>query len=168
VNTKLLTVIIFSLLFTSANAQTADRWSKWHALIGNWQGEGSGEPGKGSGTFSFVPDLNKNILVRKSHSEYPATANNPATIHDDLMVVYGEEDGDPTSAIYFDNEGHVIHYHITYSENTVVLTGKAGKGMTFRLTYIYTSTEKVVTRFEFSQDGVNFTTYVEGNSIKIK
>ena len=45
----------------------------WTWLMGEWKGEGSGQPGQGEGTFSFSYDLNKNIIVRKSHSVFPAT-----------------------------------------------------------------------------------------------
>jgi len=38
--------------------------SKWSALVGEWAGEGSGNPGSGSGTSSFQFDLQKQVLVR--------------------------------------------------------------------------------------------------------
>ncbi len=72
--------------------------------MGEWVG--SGQPGQGGGTFSFKPDLDQKILVRKSHSEYPASANKPEIIHDDLMVVYLDNPENRNKAIYFDNEGH--------------------------------------------------------------
>ena len=50
----------------------------------------NGPQPNGSGAFTFAFDLNQNILVRKSHSEYPKTDNKPAVKHDDLMVVQGE------------------------------------------------------------------------------
>jgi hypothetical protein len=36
-----------------------DPWKPYEFLIGQWTGEGGGEPGKGSGEFSFAWDLQK-------------------------------------------------------------------------------------------------------------
>ncbi len=78
--------------------------------MGEWQGEGGGDPGQGTGTFTFAHDLDNTIIVRKNHSVYPATKNKPAFTHDDQMTIY--QTGNTTRAIYFDNEGHVINYNV--------------------------------------------------------
>ncbi len=96
-------VLVLLLFKSNAIAQQSSLVEKWEPLIGEWRGEGSGEPGKGSGVFSFKADLDNHILVRKSHSEYPAANGRPATIHDDLMVIYLEAANAPSKAIYFDN-----------------------------------------------------------------
>ena len=135
--------------------------------MGEWVG--SGQPGQGGGTFSFKPDLDQKILVRKSHSEYPASANKPEIIHDDLMVVYLDYSGNPNKAIYFDNEGHTINYSITYSDKSIVLTSdKVPNVPVFRLTYSLLDDASVNTKFEMSQDGEKFFTYIEGKSRKLK
>src|ERR1700749_2872292 len=90
-------------MHTISFGQQNATWAKWSWLMGEWKGEGSGEPGKGGGVFSFKPDLDSKILVRKSHSEYPASGTKPAIIHDDLMIVYPDFPGNPSKAIYFDN-----------------------------------------------------------------
>ena len=137
--------------------------------MGNWEGEGSGQPGQGGGTFSFKPDLDQKILIRKSHSEYPATANKPQIIHDDLMVVYLDNSGNPWKAIYFDNEGHTINYSITYAEKSIALTSdKTPNTPVFRLTYSLLDDATVNTKFEMSRDGEKFMTYIEGKSKRMK
>jgi hypothetical protein len=150
-------------------SQQKPSWDRWSWLTGEWIGEGSGKPGDGGGTFSFKTDLDQNILVRKSHSEYPATANKPQVIHDDLMVVYPDFSGNPAKAIYFDNEGHTINYSITYSDKSIILTSdKIPNVPIFKLTYSLLDNETVNTKFEMSQDGVKFFTYIEGKSKKLK
>ena len=135
--------------------------------MGEWVGEGSGQPGQGEGTFSFNHDLNKNILVRRSHSEYPATENNPATIHDDLLIVYSDENKMPSKAIYFDNERHTINYSISYAETSIILTSnRAQGGPVYRLTYLKLDDETANIKFEMSQDGQTYKTYIEGKSKK--
>ena len=103
----ILTFACLAILF-ELRGQPVAAWGKLNWLIGNWAGEGSGQPGSGGGTFSFKPDLDRHVLVRKSHSEYPATGNKPEVIHNDLMIIYPESDGNLLKAIYFDNEGHTI------------------------------------------------------------
>ncbi|MCE5204724.1 MAG: hypothetical protein LLF80_01265 [Porphyromonadaceae bacterium] len=139
----------------------------WRWLMGEWKGEGTGNPGQGGGTFSFAYDLDKNIIVRKSHSEYPATNNKPKIIHDDLMVVYSNDSKSPSKAIYFDNEGHIINYAITYADKSITFTSiKLTNTPVFRLTYTLLENDLVNTKFEMSNDGVNFMVYIEGKGKK--
>ena len=163
-------LFIFMILLSATTfAQQPAKWDKWQWLVGNWKGEGEGKPGQGKGTFSFKPDLNEHVLVRKSHSEYPANGNRPATTHDDLMVVYADYTGTPSKAIYFDNEGHTINYSITYADKAIVMVSEKVQNVpTFRLTYTSLDSETVNTKFEMSQDGTTFVTYVEGKSKKVK
>jgi hypothetical protein len=165
----LLFILLFPIFSTVCSAQSPGSWVKWNFLVGTWVGEGSGQPGQGSGSFLFAFDLDQKILIRKSHTEFPASGGRPATIHDDLMIVYPESGGDPSKAIYFDNEGHVIHYSIVYSGESVILTSeKMGNMPVFRLTYNALDSVTVNTKFEMSQDGVKFATYIEGKSKKSK
>lgn len=157
------------LFAANAVAQQNATWAKWEWLMGEWKGEGSGQPGQGSGTFSFKVDLDKKILVRKAHSEYPSKDGQQPTIHDDLLIVYPDFSGNPSKAIYFDNEGHTINYAISYSEKSIVLISDPIPNVpTFRLTYILLENNMVNTTFEMSQDGKKFMMYVEGKSKKVK
>lgn len=150
-------------------SQQSNGWDKWKWVMGEWKGEGNGQPGQGSGSFSFKADLNEKVLVRKSHSEYPAKDNTPEIIHEDLMIVYLDFSGNPSKAIYFDNEGHTINYSISYSDkNIVLLSDKIPNVPIFRLTYTLLDDNTMNTKFEMSQDGEKFMTYIEGKSKKIK
>jgi hypothetical protein len=166
-NTKLLLSIILLTAASVSFGQQNSSWNNWHWLLGTWTGEGSGQPGKGGGTFTFSHDLDSMIIVRKSHSEYPATDNKPAVIHDDVMIVYTDFIGGPAKAIYFDNEGHTINYQVAYADESIVLTSNKMPGVpVFRLTYTLLDTGTVDTKFEMSQDGDKFITYIEGKSKK--
>ena len=166
---KLISVILLMTILTTAAAQQNTAWDNWAWLMGEWKGEGSGTPGKGGGTFSFAPDLDKKILMKKGHSEYPADEGKPKTVHDDMLIVYPDYTGKPVKAIYFDNEGHTINYSITYSDKTIILiSDKLPHVPVFRLTYILVDKETVNTKFEMSLDGEKFTTYIEGDSKKLK
>src|SRR5437016_11763920 len=73
-NWKFLIAIIGSAFIcgqTSVIAQPAAiTWDRWRPLVGHWQAAGKGTPGEGG--FSFAFDLQNKVLVRKSHSDYPA------------------------------------------------------------------------------------------------
>jgi len=162
----ILTFALFGLINTCFSQQTST-WAKWQWLIGEWKGEGSGQPGQGGGTFSFALSLDDKVIIRKSHSEYAASENRPATIHDDLMIVYLDFSGSPSKAIYFDNEGHTINYSLTYSDKSIVFTSDRIPNVPiFRLTYELLENGTINTKFEMSQDGEKFTTYIEGISKK--
>lgn len=121
-------------------------------LAGEWTGAGSGEPGKGMGSFSFTSELQGQVLVRRSHSEYPATAQRPATVHEDLTVVYANR----SKAVYFDNEGHVIHYDITMNPDgrgATFLSTDPSPAPLFRLTYQQQGPEDLLVSFDMAFDG---------------
>ena len=164
-------VSVLSLLgFVSISfGQQDTTWNTWNWLIGDWTGEGSGVPGQGAGYFSFQPDLGGKILLRKNHSEYPAVKDKPEIIHDDLMIVYRDKSDQTDKATYFDNEGNVINYSITYSQQSIVLTsGKVKNSPIFRLTYDALANEAIGVKFEMSRDGEKFVTYTEGKCRKKK
>ncbi len=159
-------VLVFSLIQLYAQSQTPAKPApqasaarkldlKWNALVGDWGGEGNGTPGSGSGTSSFKFDLQQQVLVRRSHSEYPASGSRPATLHDDLMVIYPDT-ADGARAIYFDNEGHVIEYSATWSAGGDVLTflSKPASGAPqFRLTYKKVDAQTLTVLFEMAPPG---------------
>ena len=164
----MLIISIFGFLMTCFSQENSN-WDKWNWLIGEWVGEGSGQIGQGSGAFSWKSDLDNKILIRKNHSEYPATENRPQIIHDDLMIVYLDIAGSRSKAIYFDNEGHIINYAVTYSEKIIVLTSEKTNNLPiFRLTYSLLDNGTINVKFEMSQDGIKFSTYTQGICKKVQ
>lgn len=135
-------------------------------LVGSWHGTGGGDPGQGTGTFSFTPDLDGRILVRRAHSEYPAANGRPAVVHDDLLIVYP----DRSKAVYFDNEGHAIHYRIisdAKAGSVVFLSTDGPPAPTFRLTYAKLKANEVEITFEIAPAGKSeFKTYVKGTAAR--
>ena len=148
------------------SGQQANIWDKLDFLIGEWYGEGSGIPGEGTGTFTFSYDLDKKIMIRRSHSDYLANDFKRRTLIDDLMIIY-TNNNTPVKAAYFDSEGHSINYSITYAGDSIIFTSDStSQAPVFRLTYSRIDDKKIKTSFEMSRDGVNFITYVEGISRK--
>jgi hypothetical protein len=159
------------LLWTAAvgTCRGADVWDPYHFLLGEWKGEGGGEPGQGSGGFSFAMDLQGKVLVLKNHVDFPAQAGRQAFAHDNLMVVYPAEGRGQTKAVYWDSEGHVIHYSGKVSEDGKVimfLSDPGPSGPRFRLSYTKEDEGLIKTKFEMAPPGKpdGFTTYVEGKA----
>ncbi len=161
-----LSLALFLSGFAGQQAISAGNWDSWQFLVGDWIAEGGGEPGRGTGTFSFSFDLQGKILLRRNRAEYPATKDRPAFTHEDLMVIYPEPGGTSARAVYFDNEEHVIHYTAKFSEDKKALTflsDAAPSGPRFRLTYTKGSAALRV-KFEIAPPGKpdSFSNYVEG------
>ena len=153
-----------SLLFlgVAASGWAADKaWKDWQFLLGDWVGEGTGQPGQGTGGFTFAPDLQGQVLIRKSHAEYPATDKRPAYTHNDLMVVYGE--AGHTRADYYDNEGHVIRYTVTLApsgDSATFLSESSAQAPQFRLTYTKKAANELTIKFEIAPPGKAMATYI--------
>ena len=140
-------------------------WGSAQFLVGNWIGEGSGVPGQSVGAFSFAPDLQGKILVRRSFAEYPQTAGRPASRHDDLMIVYRDQPSHGLRATYFDSEEHVIQYVVNATEGGVIFVSEgAPSNPRFRLTYTSTGKDALKIKFEIAAPGKEFAPYLDGGA----
>jgi hypothetical protein len=140
-------------------------WGPAQFLVGNWLGEGSGQPGQSAGAFSFAPDLQGKILIRKSFAEYPQAGGRPASRHDDLMIVYRDQSSHGLRATYFDSEEHVIQYVVNAIEGGVVFVSEgAPSSPRFRLTYTSISKDTLKIKFEIAAPGKEFAPYLEAGA----
>ena len=146
-------------------APKADPFAPLRFLVGNWVGEGGGQPGQGGGGFSLLPALDGKVLVRHNVTDLVSRDGKPAHHEDDLSV-YPE--GEALRALYLDNEGHVIHYTVSAlaAGKGAVLLSDLNPGPRFRLSYLSTGPDSVTIRFEFAPPGrpEAFTTYLEGGA----
>ena len=151
------------LVILCALASGAEDWGPLQFLIGNWSGEGSGQPGDGSaGAFTLAPDLDGTVLVRHSFADYPAAGGRPAVHHSDLTVIYRDGAGKPIRATYWDNEGHVIPYSVKTSAGSAVFTSDGGReAPRYRLSYSANGADRLKIRFEVAEPGKDFTVYLE-------
>lgn len=155
---------IFSIPAAAQQSAKAVNWDAYRYLLGNWVGEGSGDPGQGSGGFTFLLDLQNTVLVRKNYAIYPATKDHPAFSHNDLMIVYQEKG--ITRADYFDNEQHVIHYTVTISSDSssfIFVSDPVASQPRYRLKNTKQGTDLVQISFEIAPPGKpdSFTRYIE-------
>jgi hypothetical protein len=118
------------------NKPKEDSLKKFAFLLGKWDAEGGGQPGTGMGAFSFDAELDRHILVRHNYAHYDKGAE-AGTRHDDLLIVYLESSTEGPRAIYFDSEGHVIHYGVTTpkADSVVFESDRSQPGPRYRLSY---------------------------------
>jgi hypothetical protein len=135
---------ILAVLFTTQlSAQIApksdDPWTALRFLEGTWdaktQGQSSGA--NATGTYTFKKELGGHVLARHSSS---AACKGPPGFdceHGDLLYIYQDAPGQPLKAIYFDNEGHVIHYSVSTPTpaSAIFMSDPSAPGPHFRLMY---------------------------------
>ena len=147
----------------------SDPFAACRFLVGDWVGEGSGRPGQGKGVFTFRPELQGKVLVRRHRTEIAAGPDQPAQIHEDLIVVYPAGKGQPLKATYWDNEAHTIQYTVHPSADGKALTflsDPSPAGPRFRLTYSRKGEDEVGIAFAIAPPGKpdEFKTYTEGSA----
>jgi hypothetical protein len=143
----------------------ADPWTGWRFLAGDWTGVE--DASKLTGAFSFRFELDDHVLVRRNHADLPAANGRPARKHEDLMVVYSGAGA--RKAIFFDNEGHILHYTAELSAGGKVLTfltDADAAAPRFRLTYTKTADDALDIRFEIARPGTpeSFSPYLSGHA----
>ncbi len=159
----IVSVFVFIILPAKCFSQQTHKpdWKAFRFLIGEWTGEGGGAQG---GT-AFKMDLDDQVMIRNNWAEYPPANGRPAVSHSDLMIIFPENNS--VKAIYFDNEGHVIHYTASFSSDSsnLYLTGDViPSSPRFRFIYTKISNDKLKATFEIAPPGKpeDFSKYVEG------
>jgi hypothetical protein len=164
----ILALLAFGPVPSPAQApKPADPWARLNFLVGDWEGVGTGAPGEAVGGTGFTFGLDKHVLVRKNWAKYPPKAGEKAGLsHEDLMIIYPASDGASFRAIYFDNEGHVIHYAVSFPQSphsAVFETDSAGQGPRFRMTYALKADGGLENVFWIAPPAGEFKVYVQGS-----
>ena len=156
---------------STATQTKPDPWAAWRYLVGEWIGAGTGTPGEATGGFTFGFDLDSAVLVRRNYAEYPATKDRPAFRHDDLLIVYPGADSLHGSAIYFDNEKHVIRYATEFTPDRKLLTflsDPSQPGPRFRMSYEKLTADTLGIKFDVAPPAKPeaFSTYITAKAYR--
>lgn len=155
---------------TPTTASITASWKSLQFLMGTWEAktqDGSAEAAV-SGTYTFALDLRNHILARHSSNDgYKGPADFDCE-HGDLLYVYQDAPRQPFKAIYFDNEGHVIHYDVSTPTATTALflSDASQPGPQFRLMYELKGST-MNGRFQMRAPGqAEFKSYLEWSGVK--
>ena len=122
----------------------------------------------GAGTYSFRLELGDHILARHTDG---AECKGPADFtceHSDLLYVYRDAPGKLFRAVFFDNEGHVIHYDVSTGEASALFLSDSQGVPQYRLSYELKGSE-LFRKFEIRLPGRSgFTPYLEWSGRKIR
>ena len=149
-------LLIGLLSGTSLCAQSTDAWKPLRCLLGTWEAktQGGSAGAAVAGDYTFRLELKDHVLARHTLT---AACKGPAEYdceHSDLLYIYGD------SAIYFDNEGHVIQYSVTAPRPNTAVFLSSGAGAQYRLTY-ESKGDVLEGRFEIRAPGKSdFQTYL--------
>src|ERR1022692_1554974 len=86
---------------------------------------------------------------------------------DDLMVIYLDAPNDTPRAIYFDTEGHVIRYNLSFpsAKRAVFESDGSQPGPKYRLTY-WMDGASLNGQFEVAVPGKDYQSYMKWTSVK--
>jgi len=163
-------LLLLAALTLTAQAQqpkpASDPWRPLAFMLGDWTASGTKEQAAATGGLSFNLELGGKILVRRNFAEYPAQeAGKPPIRHEDLLIVYPSPSDSQYAAIYFDNEGHVINYVMSYDEqkSTVRMESKGPEqAPRFRLDYVLNPDSTLNVAFSIAQPADTFKVYTTG------
>jgi hypothetical protein len=142
-----------------------DPWAGLRFLIGSWEAKTTGgvAQAQASAGYSFRLELREHVLARHSRSGSCSAPEDFNCQHSDLLYIYPTGNGSAFEAIYFDNEGHVIHYGVTTPKpgTVVFLSDPAQPGPQYRLNYTFLD-GVMSDQFELKMPGqTDFTSYLE-------
>jgi len=167
---------IFFLLLLSplfAHAQLSKRDSLWLPMsffIGNWEGQGKGEPGDGKYERSYNWALNKKFIEVNNKSAYPPSDNNKqkGEVHEDIGFISYDGMRKRFMLRQFHIEGFVNQYKldsIADDSKKIVFVSEAieniPQGYRARETYTIIDQNEFIEVFEIAEPGKDFAVYSE-------
>jgi hypothetical protein len=167
----------FTILFAFALTQhdralcaSPDPWTALGFLEGTWAADtrGGGAGAQSNGTYTFKFELKHHVLVRRSDS---AACKGPANYdcdHTDVLYIYRDAENQPLKAIYFDNEGHVIHYGVATPDSTTAMFVSEASASRPQFRLIYELRDSVMSgKFQMRMPGqAEWKSYLEWSGAK--
>lgn len=172
-------ILFFLLLPCFSLSQPTKKDSLWlilKPLIGEWAGEGGGEPGKGKYERSYRFILNSNFIEIKNRSTYPPSSNNPkGEVHEDIGYFSYDRARKKFKLRQFHIEAFVNTFvmdSISADKKNLVFVSEdienIPKGFRARETYRFLRENEVEETFEIAEPGKDFEVYTKVRLIRLK
>jgi hypothetical protein len=161
-----LALVSLSAVITAQTAAPADQFQRVAWMIGSWQGEQEGQPGKGTATREYSRVLNSRFIRIVNRSEYPPQAKNPkGEVHLDEGYFSFDRARKKLVLRQFHIEGFFNQYveDDSATPTTISFTSEALEnippGWKARETYTFHGPDEFEEVFELAQAGKPFEVY---------
>lgn len=174
----LMVLFIFAIPYAGL-AQTPpaqDVWQPFRAFLGNWKGQGSGEPGTGDyeRTYRFI--FKDRFIEVKNRSSWRPTAQNPGgEVHEDLGYISYDKARKTFVLRQFHIEGFVNQYRlesVSADGRRIVFVSEAieniGSGWRAREIYQIAGPDEFTETFELAPPGQEFAPYSTATLKRVK
>lgn len=163
----LLFLLCLPLASLGQEAKPIDVWNPLAFMIGDWKGQGSGEPGTGSYERSYRFIFNGKFIEVHNKSAWAPTAANPkGEVHEDLGYISYDKARKTFVLRQFHIEGFVNQYRlesISPDGSKIVFVSEAIEnipaGWRARETYQKTSDDEFSESFDLAPPGQEFSVY---------
>jgi len=153
-----------------------DVWQPLRGFLGNWKGQGSGEPGTGDYERSYRFIFKDRFIEVKNRSSWRPTEQNPkGEIHEDLGYISYDKARKTFVLRQFHIEGFVNQYRLeSISEDgrKIVFVSEAieniGAGWRARETYQIAGADEFTETFELAPPGGEFGPYTTATLKRVK
>jgi hypothetical protein len=162
-------VALMVLLATAAGAvepAAPDRWLPVRFLLGSWQGEASGEPGKGAVERTYELVLGDKFVEERNTSRYEAMPGREPEIHHHRGFFSYDKSRKTLMLRHFHEEGFINLYALNAGKSSA--TKLVFESVSFenfsnewkaRETYEVISRDEFIETFELAEPGKEFAVY---------
>lgn len=110
---SILVLMTLPLVGTAQTPKPQDVWQPLRVFLGNWKGQGAGEPGKGEYERSYRFIFNERFIEIKNSSSWLPTDQNPkGEVHEDLGYLSYDKGRKTFVLRQFHIEGFVNQYKL--------------------------------------------------------
>jgi len=165
---KLLIIcLLFPFISGAQNKVKVDPWIPFKSFIGEWTGEGGGEPGKGHYERNYQFIMNGKFIEVRNKSTYPPTASNAkGEVHEDLGYISYDRSLKKFRLRQFHIEGFVNQYlldSISPDQKYIVFKTESIEnipaGWNAKETYRILSENELEETFELAEPGKEYQVY---------
>ena len=161
--------LAIALLVAAAGGAQSDPWSALRFLEGKWEGQASGQPGKGVSYRDYRFEMNGRFLSARNKSVYePKSPGATAEVHEDFGMFSYDRTLKRIVLRQFHVEGFVNEYTLDFAspsgdllEFTTVRIENIAEGWRAKETLRLRSRDEFVETFSLAPPGKAFSVYSE-------
>lgn len=165
--TLLLLILLSPGVILAQSSKRDSIWAPVAVFLGQWHGEGGGEPGIGRYERSYTFTLNRNFIEIHNTSTYPPTAKNPnGEVHEDKGYLFYDRGRKTFLLRQYHAEGFANDYvleSLSPDRKTWVFVTESivniPKGWRARETYHILSNNEIEETFELAPPDQPFAVY---------